>query len=101
LPRHGPDVRAAMPLDLGFVPHAAEGEAIKLAPQASGNRATNRRLAHAGWAQQADDRAAEVSPQDALGDELDDALLDVGQPVVVAVEQASRLRQAHLRLRFD
>src|SRR5690606_21974230 len=74
LPRHGPDVRSATPLYLGLVAHPAQRESEELAPQARRNRAPDGGLAHTRRAEQADDRPAEIAPQDALGDELDDAL---------------------------
>ena len=47
-----------------------------------------RGLADAGRPDEAEDRAGDVALQDAHREELEDALLDVLQPVVVLVEDA-------------
>ena len=82
----GADVGAAVTADLGLVAHAAEREADELAVRAAGDRAGEGRLADAGRADEAEDRALRVVDELAHGEELDDALLHLLEPVVVVVE---------------
>ena len=98
---HGADVGAPVPLDLGLVAHAPEAEAEELAPERVGDRAADRGLADAGWADQQQDRAGDGLLQRADGEELDDAILDVLETVVIAVEDAPRLGETELVLGVD
>ena len=90
---HGPDVGAAVPLDLRLVAHAAQGETVEGAPEGGGDGVADAGLANPRGADQAEDRAGDVPLHLADGDELEDAVLDVLQPVVVAVEDLARLVQ--------
>ncbi len=83
---HRAHVGAPMPADLGLVAHAAQREAEELAPHRFGDAAPQRGLAHAGRARQAQDGPAVVGLQLAHGQVLDDALLDVVQAEMVALE---------------
>ena len=56
----GSDVGAAMTADLRLVTHAAERDALELAPDGTGDRATERRLARARRPDEAQDRALRV-----------------------------------------
>ena len=80
-----------MAADLGLVAHAADRDALELAPHRGGDRAAERRLADAGRADEAEDRAARVRLQLAHREELEDAVLDLLDVVVVAVEHLARV----------
>src|SRR5581483_5907403 len=58
-----PDVGAAMAADLRLVAHAAERDADELSPERLGDRARQRRLAHSGWSDEAEDRPLDVRVQ--------------------------------------
>ncbi len=88
---HRPDVRAAMPADLGLVAHAADADALELAAHRFGDRAPERGLAHAGRADEAEDRPVQVALELAHGEVLEDAVLDLLEVVVVAVEDLARV----------
>src|SRR6185369_6153650 len=81
--RHRADVGAAMAADLGFVVQAAQAEPLELAVGRARDRAAERRLADPGWADETEDRAARVRLELAHGECLDDAGLDLLEPVVV------------------
>jgi hypothetical protein len=98
---HGADVGPTVPLDLGLVAHAAEAEAVELASQCVGDRAADRGFADPGRAHQQQDRPGDGLLQRADGEELDDAVLDVLEAVVVAVEDAPRLAEIELVLGMD
>ncbi len=95
---HGTDVGAPMALDLGLVAHAAHREAIELPAQRLGDGAAHGGLAHPGRADQQQDGATHVALEGALGEELDDPLLDVLEAVVVAVEYRAGMGQVELIL---
>ena len=80
------DVGAAMAADLRLVAHAAEGEADELAAGGAGDRLRQRGLADAGRSDEAEDRALRLLDELAHGEELEDALLDLLEAVVVLVE---------------
>ena len=91
-----------MATDVSLVANAAEGDARELAAQRAGDRLAERGLAHAGRADEGDDRTRTTTPkhlEPALlakfshGQELDDAVLHIGQTGVVLVQDASRLDQ--------
>ena len=86
LAREGADVGAAVAADLGLVAHAAEREPHELAVRGAGDRAGERGLADAGRPDEAQDRTLRVVDQLAHGQELDDALLDLLEAVVVLVQ---------------
>ena len=83
---HRADVRAAVPADLGLVADAARADALELAAQRAGDRLPQRRLADPGRADEAHDRAARVRLEPPYGEELEDAVLDRLDVVVVGVE---------------
>jgi hypothetical protein len=85
------DVRAAVAADRGLVVHATERHAHELAAERAGDAATERRLADAGRADEAEDRALLVALELADREVLDDALLDLLEAVVVLVEDLAHL----------
>ena len=97
--RQRADVGAPVATDLGLVAHAAEGDANELAAQRPRHALTQRGLADTGRTGQhhdgtgtasADDRHAALGTPGPNGQVLDDAVLDVVQPVVVGVEDFTR-----------
>ena len=80
------DVRAPVAADLGLVAHAAEREAHELAVERLRDALRERRLADAGRAREAQDRPARLRDELAHGEELEDALLDLLEAVVVLVQ---------------
>ena len=80
------DVRAPVAADLGLVAHAAERQAHELAVQGLRDALRERRLADAGRAREAQDRALRLRDELPDGEELEDALLDLLEPVVVLVQ---------------
>ena len=99
-----PDVRAAVAADLRLVADPAEGHADELAAHRPSDRLAERGLADARRPDEGDDRASATPGGDPLGvlvdaalvtqlahgEELDDARLDIGEAVVVLVEDALR-----------
>ena len=75
-----------MPADLGLVAHAAHADALELAAHGLGDRAPQAGLADAGRADEAEDRPVQVGLQLAHREVLEDAVLDLLEVVVVAVE---------------
>ncbi len=90
-PGHRADVGAAVAADLRLVAHAADRDALELAAHRVGDRAAERRLADAGRADEAEDRRARVGLELAHGEELEDAVLDLLDVVVVVVEHLARV----------
>ena len=86
LAREGADVGPAVAADLRLVAHAAERQADELAAGGPRDRLGERRLADARRADEADDRALGLADQLAHGEELEDAVLDLLEAVVVLVE---------------
>ena len=86
------DVGAAVAADLGFVAHAAERQAHELAVHRARDRLGERGLADARRADERENRRLRLLDQRAHGEELEDALLDLLEPVVVFVED--RLRRS-------
>ena len=80
-----------MAADFGFVMHAAEAEAGKLAAGGAGDALAERGLADPGRADEAQDRALAFGIELAHGEILENAALDLGQAVVVLIENAARL----------
>jgi len=105
--RHGADVRATMATDLGLIVHPAQGLPNERSPQRTRNRPPQRGLADAGRPNEAQDHplpfetntvslpilrrcvATTLLPQLAHCQELEDALLDALQVVVVLIQHAS------------
>ena len=75
--------------DLGLVMHAAERQPHEFAAHGPGDRLAERGLAHAGRADEAQDRALAIGLQLAHREIFEDALLDLGQAVMVLVEDAA------------
>src|SRR5258708_493303 len=76
--------------DLGLVPHAAERDAGELAAECLGDALAERRLPHAGWSHEAEDRALRVGIERPHREILEDALLDGLEIVMVAIEDFAR-----------
>src|SRR5580658_197677 len=91
LARQRADIGAAMAANFGLVAHAAEREAHELASGGLGDRHAQRRLSHARRADEAEDGAFGILDELADGEELEDALLDFFQAVVVFVEHFFRV----------
>ena len=100
-PGHRADVGAAVAADLGLVAHAADADALELAAQRAGDRLAQRRLADAGRPDEAEDRAARVRLELAHGEELEDAVLDLLDVVVVGVEHLARVVEVEVVLGAD
>ena len=83
---HRADVSLAVAADVRLVAHAAQAHAHIFAAHRLGDGARNRSLADAGRAHQTDDLALDVRLQLAHRQNLQDALLDLLQAVVVGVE---------------
>ena len=81
-----PDISPPMALDLRDVRQPAHREPEELPVQRARDGLADRGLAHAGRAGEADDLALHRPAELAHGKELEDAVLDVLQPVVVLVE---------------
>ena len=95
---HRADVRPAVAADLGLVAHAADADALELAAERAGDRAPERGLADAGRADEAQDAAGGVGLQPAHGEELEDAVLDLLDVVVVLVEDLARVGEVEVVL---
>ncbi len=80
------DVGAAVAADLGLVADAAERQAHELAVHGAGDRLGERGLAHAGRPGEGQDRGLGLLDERADGEELQDAVLELVEPVVVLVE---------------
>ena len=83
---HGTDIGAAVAADLGLIPHTAQAQADILAAQALGDGARDAGLADTRRADQADDLALDVRGQLADRQHFEDAVFDLFQAVVVAVQ---------------
>src|SRR4029077_12468680 len=81
-----PDVGAAMAADLRFVAHAAEREPHELAVHRAGRRLGEGGLARSGRSGEGEDGRLRLLDQRADGEEFEDALLDLLEPVVILVE---------------
>ena len=82
----GPHVGAAVPPDLGFVPHPPQGEAHELAPQGAGNGAPQGGLAGPRRPHETEDRTLHVRLQPAHRQIFQDALLHLLQVIVVFIQ---------------
>ena len=100
--RQRADVGAAVAADVRLVADAAQRDAGELAAERARDGLAERGLADAGRSDQGDDRArsaaaehleAALLAQLAHGEELDDAVLHVGQTGVVLVQDSARLDQ--------
>ena len=82
----GADVGAAMAADLRLVAHAAERQPDELAVHRARDRLGQRGLADARRAGEGEDRRLRLLDERADGEELEDAVLDLLEAVVVLVE---------------
>ena len=82
----GADVGAAVAADFGFIAHAAERHAHKLAAGGLGDGHAQRSLAHARRPHEAQDGSLGILHQAAHRQEFQDALLDLFQAVMVRFE---------------
>ena len=87
-----------MTADLRLVADAAHRDALELPAHGVGDRPAERRLADAGRPDEAQDRRARVGLQLAHGQELEDAVLDPVDVVVVAVQHLARVPQVEVVL---
>lgn len=85
-PWHRPNVRPPVPLDLDDVPEAADGKAVEFPAESVGDGSPDGGLADPRRAHEAEDLALRGPAELGDGDELQDALLDVAEAVVVGVE---------------
>src|SRR5690606_16538916 len=90
-PRQRADVGAPVAADLRLVADPAERDADELASQRLGDAAPQRRLPDPRRPDEAEDRPLLLRVQLADGQEFDEALLDLVQVVVVAVEDLTRV----------
>ena len=101
LPGQRADIGAAMAADLRLVVHAAHGDARELAAQRARDRSPERRLAHAGRPDEAQDRSLQHRPQLQHGQIIQNAILHLFQVVVVLVQDLGRALHVHLRAGGD
>ncbi len=80
------DVGAAVAADLRLVADPAERQPHEVPVHRPGDRLGERRLAHARGAGEGQDRGLGLLDQGAHGEELEDALLHLVEPVVIGVE---------------
>ncbi len=90
--RQRADVGAPVAADLRFVMGAAQRDALELAPGGARDRLPERGLAHAGRADEAQDRALAVRIELPHREVFEDAALDLLQSVVILVEHLPGLR---------
>ena len=95
---HRADVGPPVAADLGLVAHAAHRDALEPALEGGRDRAPERSLADARRPDEAQDRAARVRLQAPDGEELDDAVLDALDVVVVGVEHLARVAEVEVVL---
>src|SRR6185503_7156132 len=93
------DVGAPVSADLGLVVHAAERDALELAPGGARDRLAERGLAHARGADEAQDRALARRVQLPHREMLEDAALDLVQAEVVLVQDTPRFANIDLLCR--
>src|SRR6202007_3121851 len=91
VPRQRPDIGAAMSADLGFVMHPAEADADEFPTGRARDALAERGLANARGADKTQDRAAAARIELLDRQIFEDAPLDLGQAVMIGVEDAARL----------
>ncbi len=84
-------VGAPVAADLRLVAHAAQRHAQELAAHGARDRLPERSLAHAGRTREAENGPLQIAAQRAHREELEHALLHLGEPVVIGVERAARV----------
>ena len=87
---HRADIGAAVTADFRLIAHAAERHAHELTPGRLRDRLAERGLADAGRADQAQDRSGQLVGARLHREILDDAVLDLLEPVVVVVQHGLR-----------
>ena len=88
-----------MTADLGLVMRAAEADADKFAARGAGDALAERGLADARRPDKAQDRAAAARVQLLDRQIFEDAPLDLGQAIMIGVEDAARLGDVDLAVR--
>ena len=88
-----------MTADLGLVVHAPQAHSHELAPGRPGDALAERGLANAGRTDEAKDRALARRIELAHREVLEDAPLDLVEPVMVVIEDAACLRDVDLGCR--
>ena len=91
--RHCSEVGAPVTADLSLIPHSAEGQPYILLIQSFGNRVSDRRLAGPRRSHKAEDWSRSVACQLSHSKELENSVLDLGQPIMIAVEDLLRADQ--------
>ena len=76
--------------DLGFIVHAAERDALELAAQRTRDRPPERRLADAGRPDETQNRPFQLRLELHHGEEIENAVLDLFEIVVVLIENLGR-----------
>ena len=94
--RLGADVGAPVPLDLGFVAHAANTEAVERPSQGFGNGFADAGLADAWRAYEQDNRTAYFALVGTHRKKLKDSLLDVVEAGMVKVQHLARMLEVKL-----
>lgn len=89
---HIPDVCASVTLDLRNVGQTSDGEAEELAVQSTCDRLADRRLSNTRGPNQANDFALDGAAKLTDSEELQDAILDVLEAVVVLVQNGLCVR---------
>src|SRR5687768_15655284 len=97
--RHRADVRAPVTSQLSFVAHAAQRHSFKLPAQRPRDRSTERRLADSRWSDKQQYRALRVRSQFDDCQKLENTFLNVFEPVVIFVKNATRFSQLELVFR--
>ncbi len=90
-PRHGTDIRAAMASDLCFIAYTAERDMNELPSERTCHRRGERGLAHTRRADEAEDRRALFHVKLMDSEVVEDAFLDLLEPVVIALKHGARL----------
>jgi len=89
-----------VPPNLRFIPHPPQRNARKLPSQGVGDAPAQRGFAHAGRADQAQDRAFDLLAPFDDRQELQQPVFDLAQPVVLFVEDSLGFRQVNFVLGF-
>src|SRR5262245_380268 len=92
VPRQRTDIGAPVAADLGFVVYPAQAHAHELAPGSFRNALAERGLAHPRGTDEAQDRALAGRIQLAHGEIFENALLDLLEPIVIGLENATGVR---------
>ena len=85
-----------MAFDFGFIAHAAHAEPIELPAQGIGHRAADGGFAHPRRAYQQQYGTTHFTFEGTFGQELDDAIFDILQAIVVPVQNAAGFGQVEV-----